>query len=428
MNNINELYIRQYLWYGYCIPDSIPCWLTSPTAGSSVYENHTEDSVASVLDIVFDELLAKCRYKQHIVLLSGGWDSRLILGELMSRVEKRNIDTLSFGRPGQLDFDIGKEIAGRLSLSHEAFNLGKIDITWEDVCAACTDAPWVYYPDNVFNFLTRRHVSNKGANVWSGFLGDPLTGSHLATSPLNAEQAIQHFCRKQQRQSANILSDYNPADSVPALHTESRLTFEDQLNLGLRQRGLISSLVLPGKQWGGWTSDCVAQDGRNDYWAPFIHPQWAHFWLSAPRRARVGRALFLDAFKEKHPMLYKYRAKSTWGASPSSMVSRGLKFSITAFEALCRRALPGVSNTPSNRQNYLDMTKVYRESDAHSEILRKAIDVVDGAGVLASGDVIKLWDQHRRGRRDYAGALSQVVGLAANLYVHCEKRHDGQVN
>ena len=52
----------------------------------------------------------------HIVPLSGGLDSRAILGGLLNAGLKKQITTVTFGTPGTLDYEIGSYVAKRIGL------------------------------------------------------------------------------------------------------------------------------------------------------------------------------------------------------------------------------------------------------------------------------------------------------------------------
>lgn len=61
--------------------------------------------------------------------LSGGLDSRAILGGLISAGLKDSIVTVTFGTPGTYDFDIGKKIATELGIKHELIDLTSVEMT-----------------------------------------------------------------------------------------------------------------------------------------------------------------------------------------------------------------------------------------------------------------------------------------------------------
>ncbi|MFP3354824.1 hypothetical protein R0K04_26075, partial [Pseudoalteromonas sp. SIMBA_153] len=79
------------------------------------------------------------------------WDSRILLGAAIERIGKDRIRTVSFGNPGQLDYDIGKAIASAFGVKHYSLELYDIKVSWEKVLNSVEKAPWSYVPDGLFN-------------------------------------------------------------------------------------------------------------------------------------------------------------------------------------------------------------------------------------------------------------------------------------
>ena len=64
----------------------------------------------------------------YVVSLSGGLDSRSILGGLINAGLKDNIVTVTYGTPGTYDFDIGKQISKQMGLKHELIDLTTVTL------------------------------------------------------------------------------------------------------------------------------------------------------------------------------------------------------------------------------------------------------------------------------------------------------------
>src|SRR5690606_30782203 len=58
--------------------------------------------------------------------LTGGLDSRLLLGALLEVTEARNIKSFSWGFEDTYDFEIGNAIAKRYGIAHRAYDLNRI--------------------------------------------------------------------------------------------------------------------------------------------------------------------------------------------------------------------------------------------------------------------------------------------------------------
>ena len=82
----------------------------------------------------------------HVVPLSGGLDSRIILGGLLKKGLKDSIITITFGTPGTLDYDIGIHIAKQLGIYYEALDLTKVCYDEKSLqCAAMEGGLWTWH-------------------------------------------------------------------------------------------------------------------------------------------------------------------------------------------------------------------------------------------------------------------------------------------
>ena len=68
-----------------------------------------------------DEIASTNQNTNHIVLLSGGMDSRTILGGLLENLPKYRIIAVTYGIPGAWDFEFAKLITQKFGVRHEVF-------------------------------------------------------------------------------------------------------------------------------------------------------------------------------------------------------------------------------------------------------------------------------------------------------------------
>lgn len=92
--------VWEFLWHGYMPQWDVPEWMLDVCQQPSGAFDHSVDGAMARLDALFHRL-AKAVSPQHLVPLSGGWDSRLILAALRERTDK--VVTVKVGCPGQLD-------------------------------------------------------------------------------------------------------------------------------------------------------------------------------------------------------------------------------------------------------------------------------------------------------------------------------------
>ncbi|MFW5700924.1 MAG: hypothetical protein ACOCWM_04465, partial [Cyclobacteriaceae bacterium] len=130
---MNSNLVDTYLYYSYihkCNAEILnhDFWQSRP-----VKNRYTIMETADRFDQIFDQLLNENSSSKHIVPLSGGWDSRAILGALCERINNDEIETVTFGVPGQLDYDIGLMIGKKTGVKFNSLDLRLIDFNWEAI-------------------------------------------------------------------------------------------------------------------------------------------------------------------------------------------------------------------------------------------------------------------------------------------------------
>jgi len=162
------------------------------------YQNASETELIELGSRLWRESIAS-NFKtnqKHLVPISGGLDSRAVLAGLLEHTEAKNIYTYTFGTPSTLDYDIGNYVAKKLGTNHTSFDLTKHmykqeeleDISKRIQHQTVLFHHWpVWEVDKLFDTCTQ----------WSGFMGDPIAGSHLLTNPSkNIEEAKKSLLKK----------------------------------------------------------------------------------------------------------------------------------------------------------------------------------------------------------------------------------------
>lgn len=414
--------IQSYLYYGYQ-PESENNFsnLTDIdiTANGSEY---TPVGAATVLDEALNELLAGVASNDRVVVpISGGWDSRVLLGAALERFDRKQIKTLSFGVPGQLDFEVGYQIAKKFDLEHEPVDLSNVELKWGALLESVKESPWTYVPDGLFNRLavTRVARSNKDI-VLSGFMGEAQTGGHFSNATTRKE-AIDEFIAKQRREKQFWLSTpgYDPRSALPGLPGDSCIPYSELLDFGIRQTCCIAPIVTPQKRLQGWGGDMgVMSSTGARVLAPFAHPKWAAYWFGVPKELKRGQKLYLEMMKYKFPVLAAMPSKYSWGLKPGQRFLQWLTYAQFGVRIRLHRRLPRLPIRSCIMDNYMDFQSAFRIREDYIEVARKAFRFLDDCGAVPWIDLGNLWDEHCRGKRDHALAIQVLIGLAVNLEVH----------
>lgn len=421
MNNNNSDNMRDalcdYLWYSYLPPESVPEWIEG-RLGSLVPQVWTIQDAIAAEDAVFDRLCASANGLQ-IVPISGGWDSRVILAALSTRFPSSQILTYSFGFKGSLDFELGSAVARQVGVRHIAINTADLQCGPEELVQAAQVAPWTYMPDALVQQACFRQLALEfgSASLWSGFLGDALTGAHL----LGTESASVDlkFAVKQQR------SRRLPLVAAPGKFFECNeiLQRDDWLDLGVRQYACISRIVLGGITWAGWRANQGQACGL-DILAPFADLEWARFWLSAAREQRAGQELYKSYVRAKSPRIFDVPFKENYGVSETARTAR---FVAKARYALRQRAYqrwPKRFSRSSIMDNYFNYPLLFREDMEWRSTLEWALEVIR---VHATSEQFwrlqKAFVSHHLSEVDRSDTILVALGLAANLVANTSEGH-----
>ncbi|WFN35009.1 hypothetical protein L1S32_02510 [Methanogenium sp. S4BF] len=414
--NTNLDQINKYLWCGYLPPNEFPTWLSeciTPDIAGKTYSPH---EAAKKFDLLFDNLVDQSSSGHHVIPLSGGWDSRTILGALLERVDANQIMTVTFGVPGQLDYDLGKMVAESAGVKNYAIDLRTIDFTWEAIKESVAKSPWTSVPDGMFNAICR-NISNKDDTIWSGFIGDAINGGHLSDLSMDPEIQISAFSKKERRVKNCFLcqSGFSFQDVLPVPDINSKNYYEDALLLGLHCTTCTAPINLPVKRWEGWGAVFKKEMNGIQVIAPFVDAEWAGYWLSAPREVRKGQKLYLDMLNLKFPELFSLPGKSNYGSNWSHGVCPVIKRGNHIIRMQIQRRLPWLRIRSSLNANYLDYDEMFRKRDDYHETLMAALDYLKENKVVPWLDLDALCEEHMKRRKDHGDAFLVLIGLAANL-------------
>jgi asparagine synthase (glutamine-hydrolysing) len=263
-----------------------------------------------IWDSVFDKLVNE-NPKNHLVPISGGLDSRAILGALLERLPSSQIKTFTFGTPKSLDYEIGNNIASSLKLKHKEYDLTK--------CSIIERLPLLLKHGNLgsdlFTSLPLDRILNdfdSKTNVWTGFMGDPSVGSHIPNEKLLKRYQSNYIKQKENYTHIPNFSngmfgpdyDYSqPKLNTTLKYTPRELEFWDLNN---RQARYVVSQVYYGPY---------------NYVSPFIESQWLDFSFSLPNEMRLNQNFYLRFLLRKYPKLFSMPTKNNLGASLANSYS-----------------------------------------------------------------------------------------------------------
>ena len=337
--------------------------------------------------------------ESHCVPLSGGLDSRVILGELMKHTETAAINTFTFGTPGSLDFDLGNAVAMAAGTNHTAFDLTSHRYAVDELVDVSrrSDHQTLLFLHPPMAELDHRFG---GCVLWSGFLGGELAGAHLPAEPARSlAEAKRQFLRRNTLVDSYVLEEHDE-ESIAALLDfdgpgNSDITLEEQLDYRNRQPKFIAPhLLLHGFR----------------YETPFLDSGMINFLVGVPDGIRRNRALYKRLVACCSPDLFRVGAKASYGGRLGG-VSPGRRAVCWLRRVLSHR----VSFVVDPATNYIEFAKAIRSRDDVRQTVRNAISDLKARGIAGLVDPERLWQAHQAGKTDHAFALLALCSLEIHL-------------
>jgi len=340
----------------------------------------------------------------HIAPLSGGLDSRAILGGLLDYLPRERVHAITCGVPGTWDFEIGLQVAEAAGVDVSIVDLSNLQWSTEYLAQFANE---INAPIALFDAYMYAQVLREGGReptYWSGFMGDPLVGSHLRPEPANSwKEALHIFAHENAFSSlCSLVPDtYRPEKVLPErpLIEEDILTPYEQLDFAVRQWGFIRPQVL----LEGYT-----------FRSPFLNPKWVRFCLSIPNKYRKKQHAYKLILQKAYPNLFALPVKNNVGLPLAASGPR--KYSRVAIEYIRRAArkigLPGLGIDP--RLNYIDVAESIRGGSLHNTVRENLCDL-QHRELVPWIDIDTIWTEHQSGRSNHTDALNLLTSLEIHL-------------
>lgn len=376
---------------------------------SSELENYSEAQlIESGSNLLHNALTTVQEFgdKTHIVPLSGGLDSRAILGGLLESELQGEIVTITFGSPSSFDYKIGNTVGRSVDVKHRNINLTEIKITREKLLEIAKTVPnWTFLFDAFYNRIINKEFG-KDCIYWVGFMGDPLAGSHLDKKPTSSfNEAKLKFDQKNRLPKVDTYTqnEYNPHRLLPEnpLVDARELSYLEQLDFSIRQTQYIKPTIIAS----GY-----------EYRTPFLDEDWIQFILSVPRSYRKNQYLYNKILINLWPDLFSLPTETNYGLPlTASKYQVTVKKLINAGISRGRSYLPWLPWPPKQGINYIDFDEAIRSRDDYQSVVRSCLIELDQREVVEWVDIDSLWRTHQSGKQNLAYPLLLLTALELNL-------------
>lgn len=354
---------------------------------------------SNILENVFRELAYKLGNRKVIIPLSGGMDSRAILGGVLNYLPKGQIRTISIGIPGTIDYELGQVVSKHVNVENEPINLNNVG--WDESKLTKYASLFKLPTSFLDGFLFSQIFSSKDpSSVYlSGFFGDPLAGSRLPKQCSKSwGQGVKNFNKKNKYSNTTNLTTIANGITFKRPFTENNIiSYDEQLDFFVRQRYYIAPLVL--------------LKGTKQI-APFLNPKWVEYMLSLPKAFRKEQLLFKKILQYTYPDLFSLPLKNIRGlplTAPAFQIN--FKRISDKLNALGRHYVPSIFNSHSPYINYIDFAKAFRKKEDLRSLAEKCLMDLNERNIVPKNHINKIWNDHQLKKHDHSRLISLLVSL-----------------
>ena len=398
----SRLDIQQFLHFGYSFPArlDVPDYLTSALTERPLHHHPDEllSAGATTLNEALHDAWLASSSAQHVVPISGGLDSRVILAWLAQHVDHSRLQCVTLGIPGAYDFEIGSLVAKRVGIRLEHIDLSQMHWRKDDLLQFARDSTTALPLFESWLFHQTRTRFDDACTYWSGFLGDTLAGSHVPRTPSDSwAEAKRRFALWKMPPLRLTRADFAAQSCLPDSPLTAEIGFDDQLDLAVRQEYYIRPLLLRT----GYT-----------YAAPFMHPAWVSWSLQAPVSSRRGEMAYRSVISAMFPEMFALPTKTNHGLPlhTSGLRARARREYVRTRASLKRR-YPRWFRGALATTNYLDFDEELRRPGGLRDIVKASISALHDRRVIDWLDIRQIWQIHQQRRHNYADALLSLASL-----------------
>lgn len=398
-------WVEPYLYYGFRPWGGVHVpgiWTRDKTARRAELARLSEAELIQEGARILHQLVGNPAGADHVLPLSGGFDSRGLLGALLESVGPARLRTVTFGVPGTLDFELGRLIAKAAGVRSELIDLRTIRWHTADLVEFAAQHQQPLRVFFAYPYSQIRRCLKPESVVWSGIFGGSVVGTHHCYEEPSTSwvQARSRFMAANAYANKGSLAPpgYDPLSSLPDApwHDRATLLYDDQLNVYIRQGCLLS----PALETKGW-----------EFQMPYLHPDWLLFVLSMPHRYRYA-LLYRQALVAAFPALFALPIRSHRGLPVSAAPWRvKLRRLVIRASKAPRRLIPSWPWGVDPVLNYLDFDQALRTKRDLRSVIDENIRDLARRQLVDWLDVERLWRQHRSGAVNRGDAVLLLASL-----------------
>ncbi|MGQ1890977.1 asparagine synthase-related protein [Thermophagus sp. OGC60D27] len=336
-----------------------------------------------------------------VVPLSGGLDSRAVLGGLLQFTDASNIVTYTYGIPGSFDYEIAARVARSVGVNNIQIPLEKYDYSLDELLdvSRSMDHQTLLFYHAPYRIIKRDFSSSVH---WSGFLGEAITGDHirgiLARSMNEAELKFldgNAFVKGADQRLLEGGRAYSYEKLVRPLPEQGFLTYEEGLDLLNRQNKYIAPHVM----LNGF-----------DHRAPFNEPELIGFFLGLKEEQKRDQTFFKEFLQWWKPNLFALPVKN----------NLGLPLGASGWRIQFRKKMFGVKKRLGRWKdpniNYFNFSERLVVDDKFKNLIKSQLSDLQQRKILPetiNPDI--LWQETQNNIQNHGNLILGLVSLEIHL-------------
>ncbi|MBN1598554.1 MAG: hypothetical protein JW894_09695 [Bacteroidales bacterium] len=390
--------LNSFLTLGYFLGYPGKKIITLPEVDTRKYEDFNRDELIKIgSEILMDAFAENFKPNaRHLIPLSGGFDSRAILGALLKFTDSSNISTFTYGIPGALDFEIGNMIAKEYGTNHLCIDFNNVQFSRDMLGFASKrfggQTMLFFHPDHKeLEAKFHDHV------YWSGFFGD-CSGGYYITPMYDSFQDIESAGIAFLKNERYVRSTYLGSEPI-----ENLFQLLDGLNINNSILNHYERLSFYNRQTK-YIAPHKCPDGF-EVKTPFLIDKWLKFSFSIPNKFRKNSSLYQSMLLYSFPDLFILPNSHRFGLSMNSSelryFMRRLRYKLFSKTKAIRL----------KRTNYFDINDFIRNNESLRQIITESLAQLRGRDILPWLNPEDMLKKHMSGKADYGDALQVLASL-----------------
>lgn len=265
------------------------------------YQEIAKRNSGELLEEILDRQVRQSGKNEIVIPLSGGWDSRGLLGAALRIFDKHRIHAISVGNDNFREVKFAKSICKKNDVYFTQLN-PDTDVEWDMDLIVSTAAKVYEQMDGYITpdwcIITNEIDNLAGGNavIVSGFIGDSVAGAKLNEEYIDINNTLDDFFKKNKTPFANHI-DWKETDKFQKAKNFISCNWDVLVNIP----GIVPIDILDfAFRQGIWIKGAVTGVHKNVI-SPYNDPLWFAHWFGGSIERRVKKNGYMDMITNRYP-------------------------------------------------------------------------------------------------------------------------------